>query len=186
MVFLKKETMYHHKIVRFHYTEYDVRRGTDVINPGTSRCNIMMLAHPPETTENTDDDCHPFLYARVLGAYHANVIYTGPGMKDFRPHRIDFLWVRWYEMAVSGDSGWARKRLDSLRFRAMADTTAYGFVDPNDVLRTCHIIPNFSRGRRHADGIGLSGIAKDGQEHKLYYVARSVLCPTRRACLHRY
>jgi len=34
-----------------------------------------------------------FLYGRILGAYHANVIYTGPGMQDYEARRFDFLWI---------------------------------------------------------------------------------------------
>ena len=45
---------------------------------------------------------HHFLYARVLGAYHVNVIYTGPGMRDFEAHHFEFLWVRWFEVVNRG------------------------------------------------------------------------------------
>ncbi|KAF9465527.1 hypothetical protein BDZ94DRAFT_1345938 [Collybia nuda] len=34
---------------------------------------------------------HPFVYARVLGIYHANVIYVGSGMVKYTPSRMDFL-----------------------------------------------------------------------------------------------
>src|SRR6266849_881955 len=93
-VFLKKDRIYHHKLSQFHFTMYDVRWGTDIINPGTSRCNVMFLA------DNTDDadrssNLHHFLYACVLGVYHANVIYTGTGMHDYKAHCLDFLWVWW-------------------------------------------------------------------------------------------
>jgi hypothetical protein len=85
-VFLKKDRIYHHKVCRFHFTIYDVQHGMDVINPGTSHCNIMLLA------EDGSLD-HHFLYAHVLAAYHANMIYTGPGMRDYEAHQMDFLWV---------------------------------------------------------------------------------------------
>ncbi len=71
-VFLKNDNIYEHKRVHFHFTTYDVRRGTDIVNPGTSRCNVMFLAD-----DAMSPSCpHRFLYARVLGIYHANVIYT--------------------------------------------------------------------------------------------------------------
>ncbi|KAF8237196.1 hypothetical protein L208DRAFT_1137418, partial [Tricholoma matsutake] len=59
----------------FHYTTYDVHRRTDIINPGTPHCNIMLLVDHADGSVGSPDQ-HYFLYARVLGAYHANMIYT--------------------------------------------------------------------------------------------------------------
>ncbi|KAI0055682.1 hypothetical protein BV25DRAFT_1815293 [Artomyces pyxidatus] len=105
LVHLKDERIYHHKRTYFHFTTYDVKRGTDLINPGTSRCNIMLLDDDPNAI-------HHFLYARVLGVYHANVVYTGPGMLDYEARRLDFLWVRCYEVIDPELSGWDHSRLD--------------------------------------------------------------------------
>ena len=104
-VLLDKDLIYHHKLIRFHFTTYDVRRGTDIINPGTSRCNVMFLADQVDGATDSSN-LHHFLYARVLGAYHANVIYTRPGMCDYEPRRFDFLWVRWFEVMNPASSGW--------------------------------------------------------------------------------
>lgn len=173
LVFLKKDQIYHHKLIRFHFTTYDVRRGTDIINSGTSRCNIMLLADQADDAINSSS-FHHFLYARVIGAYHANVIYTGPGMHDYESRRFDFLWVRWFEIVNPASSGWTASRLDSVRFPPLGEAASFGFVDPKDVLRGCHIIPNFAKGQRHQDGVGLSRCAKDGNDHRLYYVDRCV------------
>jgi hypothetical protein len=170
-LFFKNDCIYHHKLTRFHFTTYDVRRGTDIINPGTSRCNVMLLADHSGATD-TSSISHHFLYARVLGAYHANIIYTGPGMRDYEARRMDFLWVRWYEVVDPMSSGWASSTLDNVHFLPMNDENAFGFVDPKDVLRTCHIIPNFAKGKRHTDGVGISRCAKDGKDYKQYYVGR--------------
>jgi len=75
---------------RFHFTTYDVRRGSDAINPSTTRCNIYALADNADVADGSSTG-HPFLYARVLGVYHANVVYTGPGMHDYQARRLDFL-----------------------------------------------------------------------------------------------
>jgi hypothetical protein len=169
-VFLKKDRIYHHNLSRFHFTTYDVRRGTDTINPGTSCCNIMLLANDTATDHSANP--HHFLYARVLGVYHANVIYTGPGMRDYETRRLDFLWVRWYEVMDPVSSGWHSSNLDSVRFLPMNGDDAFGFVDPQDVLRGCHIMPNFAKGKRHADGVGISRCAKDAKDYNRYYVGR--------------
>ena len=38
----------------------------------------------------------------------------------------------------------------------MHRTDAFGFVDPADVLRSCHLIPAFADGRQHLDGATVS------------------------------
>ena len=86
--------------------------------------------------------------------------------------RLDFLWVRWYEVVDPASSGWHSSKLDSVRFLPMNEDDAFGFVDPQDVLRGCHIMPNFAKGKRHADGIGISRCAKDGKDYNRYYVGR--------------
>jgi hypothetical protein len=113
-------------------------------------------------------DFHPFLYARVLGIFHANIIYNGPGMMNYEAMRFDFLWVRWFR--PSGNPN--RTQLDRLTFPPMADEDSFGFVDPALILRACHLLPLFSEGKHHEDGIGLSRSARDGQEWKAYLVNR--------------
>jgi hypothetical protein len=170
-VFLKKDRIYGHNLSRFHFTTYDVRRGTDIINPGTTRCNIMLVADDPDAGDSSSN-WHHFLYAHVLGVYHANVIYTGPGMRDYKARRLDFLWVRWYEVVDPASSGWSSSQLDCVRFLPMSEDDAFGFVDPTDVLRGCHIMPNFAKGKRHADSVGVSRCARDGKDYNCYYVGR--------------
>jgi hypothetical protein len=170
-VFLKKDRIYHHNLSRFHFTTYDVQHGTDIINPGTSHCNIMLLADNADAADGFSD-LHHFLYARVLGVYHANVIYTGSGMRDYDARRLDFLWVRWYEVVDSTSSGWSNSQLDCVRFLPMSRDDAFGFVDPTDVLRGCHVMPNFAKGKRHADSVGVSHCANDSEDYNCYYVGR--------------
>ena len=172
-IFLKNDRIYQHQLSRFHFTTYDVRRGTDIINPGTSRCNVMLIADTADAADSSST-AHRFLYARVLGVYHANVVYTGPGMRGYGARRLDFLWVRWYEIIDPVSSGWNKSMLDSVRFPPMNGSDAFGFVDPKDVIRACHILPNFAKGKRHADGVGISRCAKDAKDYHQYYVGRYV------------
>ncbi len=131
-VFLRNDNIYEHKRIHFHFTTYDVRRGTDIVNPGTSRCNIIMLLAGDASSSSCP---HRFLYARVLGIYHTNVIYAGPVARDHEPRRIDFLWVRWFEVVDPLSSGWSKARLDLVRFPPMHQTSSFDFVDPREVLR---------------------------------------------------
>jgi hypothetical protein len=128
----------------------------------------MLLA---DNTDNANSS-HPFLYARVIGIYHANVIYTGGN--DYTPRRMEFLWVRWLKYDQMRSVQWGDLKLDPLRFPPMAAEGTFGFVDPKDVLRGCHILPAFAKGRARVDGIGLSVLAQDAKDWSRYYVNRCV------------
>ena len=91
------------------------------------------------TTEGDQD--HPFLYACILGIYHANVC-TG-GNSQHHEERFKFLWVRWYQYQ-GPNVQWSDSKLDQVSYPPITSEGAFGFVDPNDVLRACHIIPVFS------------------------------------------
>ncbi|KAF8221019.1 hypothetical protein L208DRAFT_1536292, partial [Tricholoma matsutake] len=66
--------------------------------------------------------------------------------------------------------GWKAHHLDQLSFPPMASEDAFGFVDPSDVLQSCHVIPQFAKGKWHSDGVALSKCARDGEDWKEYYV----------------
>ena len=94
-VFLKNDCIYEHSIFKINYTTYDSRRDQDVLNTNTRCRDVMVLARPHD--ETIPQLSHPFWYARILGVFHANVVYTGAGMRDYAPRRLEFLWVRWFE-----------------------------------------------------------------------------------------
>lgn len=119
-----------------------------------------------------DGSQHPFCYARVLGIFHANVMYTGPGSRDYQSRRVEFLWVRWFEVSEDRPSGWQHSALDTASFVPMAEEDAFGFVDPADVLRACHLPPSFADGMSHPDGIAASSCARDSGDWKRYYINR--------------
>jgi len=163
----KHDCLYMHNILRINYTTYDVRRKQDTINPRTAHRDIMVLAN------NEDDSDHPFLYARVIGIFHVMMVYTGGTVVDYRPRKLEFLWVRWFEVDTTAPaSSWAHSRLARLRFPPMARDDAFGFLDPADVVRGCHIIPAFSTQKRYADGKGLSACAMDSADWRSYHVNR--------------
>lgn len=168
-IHFQNDRMYRHHLVRFNYTTYDVRRAQDVINPNTSHRDVMLLAN---TTDMGSE--HPFLYARVLGVYHVNTIYAGEDMLDYRARRVDFLWVRWFEYGGGKSIIWEDRNLDLVQFPPMASEGAFGFVNPKDVLRSCHILPSFRRGHVHFDGLGLSRCARDARDWRGYFVNRCV------------
>jgi hypothetical protein len=161
--------MYKHNIIRINYTTYDMRRAQDIINPNTDHKDIMMLS-----SGGLDSQHHEFCYARVLGIYHANVIYLGTGEPDYRGRRMEFLWVQWFkpmpELPVQ--KSWTKHRLDALGFLPITDPNAFGFVDPACVLRGCHIIPRFSMGLQDADGRETLQHRTDPKEWCQYLIGR--------------
>ena len=163
-----------------------MRRDQDVVNPGTPHCNIMVLAQP-DSHRLTDE--HPFLYGRVLGVFHVNVIYNGPGAVDNNSRRFDCLWVRWYDLGVKTPCNGTQKNmrphsgavekqkgpshhLDQLSFLPWKAEDAVGFINPADVLCGCHIIPAFSAGKTFPNGGDLSSCAYDSDDWNAYYISR--------------
>ncbi|RDB25047.1 hypothetical protein Hypma_007810 [Hypsizygus marmoreus] len=179
-LFFKNDRIYRHRIFRINYTTYDVRRAQDVINPNTPHRDVMVLA--PSQIETEIDDAgmnHKFLYGRILGIYHANIVYSGPtGIIDYRPRRMDFLWVRWFQLvdrtSSTGPGDWDSRQLDCIKFPSVNSPDAFGFLDPAEVLRGCHILPRTALGRVHADNVGISQCAKDSGDWKMYFVNRFV------------
>ncbi|KAI0069990.1 hypothetical protein K474DRAFT_1609500 [Panus rudis PR-1116 ss-1] len=116
------------------------------------------------------DNTHPYWYAQVLSIFHANVsIAGGRAMK-----RVDFLWVRWLGVDSLVPGGLEEQRLHSVGFIPDDEGGAFGFVDPKDVIRACHLIPDFSRGTT-TELLGPSTIprlVKDGEDEDWdgYYV----------------
>ena len=176
-VVFKGNRFYSHFLLQINYTTYDLRHETDTVNPCTDHHDIMLLA------EDGGKSSHPFCYARVLGIYHTNIIFTGPESKDYQSRRLEFLWVRWFEL-LAAPAGWDQCSLDKGRFIPMHREDAFGFVDPADILRCCHLIPAFADGKQHPDGITLSQNSCDADDWKYYHVNRyvnpfSLICPKR-------
>lgn len=152
-------------IARFNYTTYDVRRAQDAINPRTPHCNIMLLKHPGDS--NDDDHDANYRYAKVLGIHHVNVVRAG---NVYESRRLEFLFVRWYKSVQS--YAWETCTLGRVRFMPITDSNAFGFVDPEVVLRACHMIPAFSLGQRNPSECGMSALAGDKHDWREYYVNR--------------
>ena len=146
-----------------------MRRDQDSLNART-HANIMLLAH--------DTGPHPYWYARILGVFHAVVRH--PTLPD--PVSMDFVWIRWYGFdnnPQNPPTGWKARRLHRLGF-VPHDTAgdpdaspAFGFLDPNHIIRGVHILPAYHHG---ADEFSLppSSTARlpseDDSDYKFYYV----------------
>lgn len=155
------ERMYKHKVLRINYTTYDMRRSQDSVNPRT-HADVMVPS---------DDDDHPYRYARVIGVYHVMVRYNGGASQQ-----MDFLWVRWFGFDLEHHWGWKAKRLPQIGF--LDSDYAFGFLDPASIIRAVHLLPNFRLGRT-IDFLGPSIARKRSEKDQdwiRYYVGMYVLC----------
>ncbi|TFK34101.1 hypothetical protein BDQ12DRAFT_700523 [Crucibulum laeve] len=136
--YLGNDLLYKHKIMHINYTSYDVLREQDVIHPSTAHSNVMLL-----NTEDSKADSvspHYFRYAHVLGIYHANIIYTGHGMRGYHPRRLEFLWVQWYQHVDLTQKDWSCGKLDRVELMPEDAKGSFGFLDPSNIIRGCHLI----------------------------------------------
>ncbi|KIO02237.1 hypothetical protein M404DRAFT_148350, partial [Pisolithus tinctorius Marx 270] len=103
--------------------------------------DIMVLSH--ETEENP----HPYWYACIIAIFHLEVRYNGPELDDRSTRRIDVLWVHWFARDKNFKAGWSAKHLLWVGFYPQDDlANAFGFIDPNDVVRAVHLIPAYHFG----------------------------------------
>ncbi|KAF8074854.1 hypothetical protein FPV67DRAFT_601603 [Lyophyllum atratum] len=158
---IRNDRLYIHKVLRVNYTSYDVRRGQDSMNPRT-RADIMTLSHE-------DDTEHPFAYARIIGIFHADVVRNVPGASAI-PVSIEFLFVRWYRRDTSYRAGFKRKRLHRLEFMPDSDPDAYGFLNPDEVIRGAHIIPAFYYGATETFSPSIARADDEFDDWVYYYV----------------
>ncbi|TEB18199.1 hypothetical protein FA13DRAFT_1649583, partial [Coprinellus micaceus] len=166
---LKNDRLYTHQILRLKYTTYDTRRDEDIIHLDTAQCNLML--HNPEYSYKSKTPKHPFRYCKVIAILHADVAYVGElGPRPFTHHRLDFLWVRWYDVLPAS----SEFQLDRAKLLPLNERGSHSFIDPSLALRACHMIPRFRKGMKHLDGKGTSELANDGSDWLEYYINRFV------------
>ncbi|KAF7322404.1 hypothetical protein HMN09_00018400 [Mycena chlorophos] len=164
---IRGDKIYASKLFRVNYTTYDVRRDQDVMNSGALP---FIMVHSPDAGNPGQA---PYLYAQLLGIFNATVSRV---METTRTtaQRIDFLWVRWMEPEPRYTSGLKEGKLPLVRYVADTDATAFGFLDPELVVRGAHLMPVFSRGRTAellaTETRTAARFANDCSDWKNYYV----------------
>ena len=128
------------KILRINYTSYDIRRGHDALRPD-GHSFLMTLSR------EEDPDRHPFWYCQVIKAFHVEVHFC-PGGVSHAQEKMEVLWVRWLGMDPDHQWGFRQCALPKVGFVPEdADSPPFGFLDPSQVIRGCHLIPAFIDGR---------------------------------------
>ncbi|KAK0188835.1 hypothetical protein F5146DRAFT_933053 [Armillaria mellea] len=94
------------------------------------------------------DTTHPYWYAHVLGVFHTYAQYNVLESDNIipEPFHIDFQWVCWYGLDSKQKGGFKTKRLYCVGFVDSKDANAFGFLDPDDVIRAVHLKPIFAHG----------------------------------------
>jgi hypothetical protein len=137
--------IFRHGTVRINYTTYDMRRNQDSLNPRT-HADVMVHSHEDEDPDGTIE-AHLYWYARIIGVFHAQVRYVGPNSDSMDPRKMEFLWVRWFGRDLTHKAGFKAKRLHCVGFLPSDHLDAFGFLDPNEVIRGAHLVPSFHHGR---------------------------------------
>ncbi|CCO34066.1 hypothetical protein BN14_08158 [Rhizoctonia solani AG-1 IB] len=164
-IVIQNDRLYSHARLQVNYTSYNVRRQQDTINP-RSPCRFIILPADMGST------AHPFLYAKVLGIYHAKVRF------DRRPaRRMNFLWVRWLDYDEDEPGGWDVCRLDRVFYGKCRNDyelmNAFGFVAPHHIIRAAHLIPDFESGTTTPPGCTSFSDNKES-DWNYHYVSRFV------------
>ncbi|KAI0027619.1 hypothetical protein K488DRAFT_60899 [Vararia minispora EC-137] len=170
---IHNDTIYRHQTIAVNYMSYDVCQERDLVHvkmPTNAHCDIMMRAQDVEA--DTSVHRHPYRYTRVHGVYHANVFLPG----NMRPQCTEFLFVRWFRIDTTQQGGPRTKRLDRVSFVDARLGPAFGFLDPAEIVRACHLLPAFAKGKTR-DLLSVASQLQDftdGQDWKYYYVSRFV------------
>lgn len=145
--------------MNIYHTTYDLRRGKDRVNM-KNRSHVMTLSQ---------NGIHPYTYAKVLGIYRLDLLH-GPTMSD--EVRMDILWVRRFAIDETHRAGWKAKRLHRVKYVPALEDDAFGFLDPDDVIRGSHLIPGFNLGHRTHSTCEPSSAWDPAEESnwKTYYV----------------
>lgn len=88
-IYIHSDRIYKHSIAQINFTTYDCRRDQDTLNSSMSRRDIMcryeespFAVDNPTNASGQPTELKRFSYARLLGVFHVNIIYGGPGMLD--------------------------------------------------------------------------------------------------------
>lgn len=169
-VIFAHERIYRHKIMRVNYTTYDVRRGQDSLS-SRKRSDIMTLAR--EVDSESPAPLHPFEYARIIGIFHVNIVNQVEAGEDIqRTTPIEIIWVRRFRIDATYSAGFKKKRLHRLEFLPSSDRDAFGFVHPDEIIRSAHLIPGFHYGGtdQFLSGISLARNEDERDDYRYFYV----------------
>ena len=149
--------------MRINYTTYDIRLEQDSVN-AENFPDIMILSR--------SDEVHPFEYGRIISIFHVDVVHNTETSTSTSPVSKEVLWVRWFKRDPSYVAGFEKKRLHRLQFLPSSDPAAFGFLDPDEVIRAAHLIPAFKNGptKKLLRGKSLGRAPEELDDWEYFYV----------------
>ncbi|KAF7317385.1 hypothetical protein HMN09_00474800 [Mycena chlorophos] len=159
--------IYSTQTLRINYTTYDVRRDQDVLNVH-NRPFVMLRSATPDVT--------PYWYAQLLGVYKVVVCILDLASGEMGAEkRMDVLFVRWMGQEPGYHASIARARLPKVGFVPDEDENAFGFLDPDLVIRAAHLVPEFAGGKTNylldcIDDSSIARMAGDDADYQAFYV----------------
>jgi hypothetical protein len=129
--------LYKHKTLELKYTTYDMRE---------ERQTLYQRLFPDIMVFSDHDEARPYLYGRVIDFFQVRVTNNGPN--SLLPHNqeaeLPMAWIRWFKPDESqGPSGFHALRYPSVSFHESSSPDAFGFVHPDEIIRSVHLIPHF-------------------------------------------
>jgi len=162
--------LYIKKFIRINYTTDDLRRDQDTIG---SRCqnDIMVLSGSDE-----DRDRNPYWFGRVISIFSVKASTSHQKAISQRGNSavVDVLFIRWFgHDSAQVDWGLHCGRMPKVGFLPAENPGAFGFVNPDDILRRTHIIPDFASGRtQEIMGPSIARIdSENDSDYNFYYVS---------------
>ena len=114
---------------------------------------------------------HPYVYAWVIGIYHAEVRHESPHAPTSMPQVMQFLWVRWFGHNLEHWGRWKAQRLHQIGF--VPDDLqggTFGFIDLTEVICGVHLILAFAHEKTdELLGPSIAWPQKDADEDWRYF-----------------
>lgn len=167
-IHIAKDQFFEHKTLRINYTTYDLRRVQDSLS-ATNHADIICLSRDEEAD-------HPFEYARILRLFHVVATHQVPGGSSM-PLSFNILFVRRYRIDPTYHAGFKQKRLHRIQFLPQDDSDAFGFIDPDNVIRAAHLIPGFRYGSTNTllQGISIARAPDEDDDWLYFHINMSVI-----------
>ena len=102
--------IFNHKTMCFNYTTYNLCHDYNIIN-SSKHANVMAVSLFFDPSTNSATDEHPFLYAHVLGIYHADFVHMKLETSSTSAHTLEFVLAHWYQRDTTFDARFQHHQL---------------------------------------------------------------------------
>ncbi|KAI6096855.1 hypothetical protein F5141DRAFT_975522, partial [Pisolithus sp. B1] len=121
---------------------------------------------------------HPYWYVCIVHIFYVNVCHFGPNSTGHEIKQMNMLFVRWFGHCMNSPSGFTAHCLHCISFIEAGDPDAFGFVDPNVMLWSVHLIPSFTHSHtdQYLGPLFICPIMDDNEDWRYFHVNISANC----------